>query len=390
MRVSSFIILVFTLFFVVFEITAGQTSYKGTIKPLLVDGIKYGTNQGYRGMISDIREIGEYVFPEVTNLKGEVIKPASLLVSLDAGYWNSLVEAAKMAVLSTEINMKVAKLNYERAENLVKSKSIAAETRDNAEAAYYQAFNNYINAKATLYQQEKQLDFCKIYSSMCGIVTNRFIDVGEDPGGEPVVMEVTQLSPIGIDVTLTQDSVLGLNSATMINVKNNAGFSFEFNSDLINFDGKTGTFKIPNYMIYGKEINIEGKKYPVVDSFAYVSLFGVNQNDKELALPAKAIQKNGTDEYIWLAEKIKEIKGEYGDSHVLSKIVKVNISTDNELTVRDGNKKIIKLKNDGILKINDIVLTGWNDTPYEGQEIILAKNRYNFMPGESVTLTITY
>jgi len=369
---------------------AGETqnlSYSGVVKPLMVDQVKYGTNLGYRGIITEIANIGEYVFPTIKKSSGEVVKQGTELVAMDSKYWETLVEAGEASLVAAEENLKTAKANYERAEKLVVNHSISDAQRDQYRAAYYTALGGYITSKATLYQQQKQLEMCHIYSSTEGIVTNRYIDPGEIPGGEPTVLEITQLNPIGVKVTLPVEVINNLSADASIIVKDSSGNTLDVQGNLLNISGNDIMFKVSNKLKYLETIEINGKTLPVISLFQNVLKFYTYKNNDSLAVPIDTVKKDSKGTYVWTMDTTKKAVG-YPENSSVFNIKKTYIEVGDLETIKASTTKVIIVKENNDLKLNDLIVEYGTDNLTDGQPVFLARNRFLLMPGDTLTVQI--
>lgn len=362
-------------------------TYSGAVKSLMVDQVKYGTNLGYRGVITEIANIGEYVFPAIKTSSGEVITQGTELVSMDSKYWETLVKANEASLVAAEENLKTAKANYERAEKLVINHSISDAQRDQYRADYYTALSGYISAKAALYQQQKQLEMCHIYSSTEGIVTNRYIDPGEIPGGEPTVLEITQLNPIGVKVTLPTELANNLSADASIIVKDSSGNTLDVQGNLLNISGNDITFKVSNKLKYLETTQINGETLPVISLFQNVLKFYTYKNNDSLAVPIKALKKDDKGTYIWTIDTTKNASG-YPENSSVFNLKKTYIEVGNLETIKGSTTNVIIVEKNNDLTLNDLIVEYGTDNLNDGQAVFLARNRFLLMPGDTVSVQI--
>jgi multidrug efflux pump subunit AcrA (membrane-fusion protein) len=363
--------------------------YKGIVVPLSVDQVKYGTNLGYRGIIKYIAEKGEYVWPPIMTVGGKILEDGTPLVSMDSGYWKKNVSSCKFALLAAGEKLKAALHNYDRSKKLLaRSKVVSERDYEIDKTAYFSALSAYMLANANLYQAKKQLDMCCLHSSVEGIVTNVFLQPGDVLAGEPVVLEVTQLNPIGVKVSLPDDVIdkLTLNATVEVtdgnDVKNRPVLG-----NLLMIDGNIVTFSVANYPVYKNTITILGKKLPVVDSFYKVSQFYIYKDDNTLGVPLDALKKDSKGTYVW---KVKFINRNVFTTFRIPvvNVDKVYVVPGKEERLQGGHTEVLALQKSGNLQINDIVVMDKDVTLKENEEACLVNNRYQLMPGEQVDLKI--
>ncbi len=359
--------------------------YNGTITPLAVDQIKYGTNYGYRGIITYIANVGKYVVPKIVNRAGKTVRQGTLLVSMDTEYWKSQVIVAEATVLSTKESLITATENYNRNKKLSKDHSVSEKTFDNSSAVYYQAIGNLEAAKADLYQKQKVLEECNIYSSVEGIVTEKYMDQGNILGGEPIVLDITQLNPIGVKVKLSDNVINALfsNTARLLFL-DNEGNRIEILDNFYRFDGNDFTFAVANQPLLKNSIKIDGNNYPVIDSLYRIRRFYIYEADNSLSVPIDAVHKDSKGEYVWKLNANPRI------SSRLMIANKAYFVPGDLVTLQAETSNVIIVKKAENLKINDVVLLNNTENLKDNSKVFVSTNRYKLMPGGKVKVKVIY
>ena len=150
--------------------------------------------------------------------RGDEVKKGQLLVQLDSGAERAALEAARYRAVmegqlkSAESRLVAARDKYQRREQLVKEKFIAAQDRDDSLAEMQVAEANLLDAKdnrrlATIEQQRisELLEQRRIRSPFNGVVTERLQHAGEiAQTGETAraILRMAQTHPLRVEVIL--------------------------------------------------------------------------------------------------------------------------------------------------------------------------------------------
>jgi RND family efflux transporter MFP subunit len=150
--------------------------------------------------------------------RGDEVKKGQLLVQMDSGAERAALEAARYRAVmegelkSAESRLVAARDKYQRREQLVKEKFIAAQDRDDSLAEMQVAEANLLAAKdnrrlATIEQQRisELLELRRIRSPFNGVVTERLQHAGEiAQTGETAraILRMAQTHPLRVEVIL--------------------------------------------------------------------------------------------------------------------------------------------------------------------------------------------
>jgi len=360
-----------------------KTTFKGIVTPLAVDKVGYGSNYGYRGIISYIADVGQYVIPGIRDSSGKIIQNGSLLVSMDSNYWKSQVRSAEAAVKSTEAILKTTEENYLRYKVLSKDHSESIKDFQFKRADYYQALGNMEEAQANLYEAQKVLQECHVYSSVEGVISETYMEPGNILAGEPQVLKITQLNPIGVKVELSDIAMEKIFSGTAnIRIIDSSGKQFSILDNFYIVDANNITFSVNNNPIYRDSIIENGKKIPVVDTFYSIKLFYIYKTDNSLSVPLKAIHKDEKGKYVWRLNQYAP------KSSSLLNVNKIYIIPGDKITLQAETTQVVILKECGRLKLNDFVITTNIDNLKENDKVFATANKYRLMPGSKVSVII--
>jgi RND family efflux transporter MFP subunit len=129
---------------------------------------------------------------------GAHVKQGDLLAEIDTPEVDDQLQQARADLATAQANLQLAEITAKRNEELLKSKSIATQDRDNA-VGTYNADKTIVNSKqADVTRLERLQSYEKVYAPFAGIITARSTDVGAliDAGAAPSARELFHLSAI--------------------------------------------------------------------------------------------------------------------------------------------------------------------------------------------------
>jgi RND family efflux transporter MFP subunit len=129
---------------------------------------------------------------------GAHVKQGDLLAEIDTPEVDDQLQQARADLATAQANLQLAEITAKRNEELLKSKSIATQDRDNA-VGTYNADKTIVNSKqADVTRLERLQSYEKVYAPFAGIITARATDVGAliDAGAAPSARELFHLSAI--------------------------------------------------------------------------------------------------------------------------------------------------------------------------------------------------
>lgn len=156
--------------------------------------------------------------PVDTTLKEMLVKPGDTvikgqnLVQLENSVENAKVELAKQQALSKSeidnrrIQLKFAKRNLERMEELYSNNSVSQFEKDKAEAEVSLAWIELVKAKEkrmlaqlNLVKSQAELALRTIKSPIDGIIIDSYIKIGESVSNRPI-MKLAQINPLRVEL----------------------------------------------------------------------------------------------------------------------------------------------------------------------------------------------
>jgi hypothetical protein len=384
-----------TTFFVCFsfmsccEIGYSQKTYNGQVVSLIKSILRSGTDAENDGQIKYVAPPGKIIFPEITDINGNIVQKGTLLIELDPVYWENNVEAQKNNININAAKVKQAKEQYDRAIALVKSRSESVEQYQADRAAYYTAFASWLEAKNQFIEAEEVLKSTKWVAPYEGIVSKVFLTSGM-AAGQPPTLEVTQLNPIGVKIKMARKDSQNIDIDTPItiypSIDESQPIGVIHGSGSLTEDGIM--LIVHNEPIFKDTIKIENKVYPVVLKCHNVLDYYITKIDDTLGVAVSAIKKDTEGNYyVWKAVGIKNMQPGKGIKNLFP-IKKVYIKPANTQYRRGGYSLYRALLDPGELKQFDIVVSDPPQNVKDGNIVFWQQERYILMPGDEVRVEI--
>tara|TARA_B100000700_G_scaffold325012_1_gene432640 strand:+ start:3595 stop:4596 length:1002 start_codon:yes stop_codon:yes gene_type:complete len=109
----------------------------------------------------------------------DTVPQGALIVGLDNSEQASRVEQRQAEVASAEASLMQTQKQYQRVQQLFEQNAASSSERDQAEAAYNRARSAVKQARAALEEAQKQLSYTRVTAPYAGIVTDRWVELGE-------------------------------------------------------------------------------------------------------------------------------------------------------------------------------------------------------------------
>lgn len=129
---------------------------------------------------------------------GAHVRKGDLLAEIDTPEIDQQLRQARADLGTTDANLKLAEITAERAENLLKTRSVSTQERDNAVGAYAALKATAQSKQADVARLEQLQSYEKVFAPFDGIVTARNIDIGAliDAGANSPSKELFHLAAI--------------------------------------------------------------------------------------------------------------------------------------------------------------------------------------------------
>jgi RND family efflux transporter MFP subunit len=157
--------------------------------------------------------------------EGSVVKKGDLLAELDKKDILAKLNSAKQALSADEENFNYWQKEYKRDENLFEQGAISEEERDRVKNNFAQAKAKLENAKENVQFWQANLNYTEIKSPYDGVISKRFVDVGDlATVGKPLfIVEDRSKFKLGFDVP--QEDIQFIKKSMPVFYKNKNGFN---------------------------------------------------------------------------------------------------------------------------------------------------------------------
>jgi membrane fusion protein, multidrug efflux system len=309
--------------------------------PQLAAGI--GTVQSLHNVV--LRPQVSGIVTEVLFEEGQLVKRGQLLGRIDDRTIIANLRQAEAEKARNEAQLKAAKLDQSRYENLLAEEAISRQTVEQ-QAALVEQLQAAIRAnEATIAAQQVQLSYTQITSPVNGRVGLRRIDPGNlvQAGDADGLVAVTQVDPISVIFTLPQALLATVQGLThgqpgaKVNAYDRDGGVLLGEGKLTTIDNQvdaaTGTIRMR-----AEFINKEGKLWP--GQFVTVRLqTGVSMN--ALVVPARTVRQGLQGAFVF---RVREHRAEvvpvqvgYSDDEIA--VIHEGLS-DGDSVVSDGHSRL--------------------------------------------------
>lgn len=182
----------------------GATVLKKDV-PIFLDGL--GSVAAFKTVT--VRSQVDGRLDQVLFREGQAVKAGELLARIDPRPFQNQLKQAEGALARDLAQLKGAKLNLERYQNLVSQKLIAQQQADDQSAVVGQLEGAVQVDRAAIDAARLNIDYANIKSPIDGVTGVRIVDPGNlvraaDAGG---LVVVTQLDPISVLFSLPQDEL---------------------------------------------------------------------------------------------------------------------------------------------------------------------------------------
>ena len=237
---------------------------------------------------------GTDITPQLAGIVAEIpfesdseVKEGDLLVKLA-----NEDDVAKLKALQADADL--ARLNYDRSKQLVKSRAVSQAQLDTATATLKSAL-------AQVAAQQALVDKKEIRAPFDGRVGIRLVDIGQYLTAGEKITTLQALDPIYVDFTLSQSNVSKISVGQAVAIKTDAYPGQTFTGKVVALDPKLDT-ATRNIAVRAELANPDHKLLPGM--FASVKVT-TGAKEKKLTLPETAITYNPYGETVFLVEKGK-------------------------------------------------------------------------------------
>jgi multidrug efflux system membrane fusion protein len=291
--------------------------------------------------------------------EGQMVKAGQLLAVVDERPYQVALEQAQAQLARDQAGLADAQLLLKRDQILLSQDSVARQDVDTQAATVKQDEATIQSDVANVNNARLNLGYCRIVSPITGRVGLRQVDVGNYVGSSNSIVIVTQLDPIDVTFTLSQDDLPTLTqrmrsgAVLPVSALDKPGGQTLAQGRLLTIDNQidstTGTVKAK-----ARFANGSGVLFP--QQFVNISLL-VNTLTQQVIVPASSIRHGPNGDFVWVMQASKT-------AHMQT--VKVGPSL--------GEQTVI---NSGVTAGQDIITEG-GDRLKEGAAVNLPGQRPSF------------
>lgn len=317
--------------------------------PQLAAGI--GTVQSLHNVV--LRPQVSGIVTEVLFVEGQQVKRGQLLARIDDRTIVSNLRQAEAEKARNEAQLKAAKLDKSRYDNLLAEEAISRQTVEQQVAQVEQLEAAIRANEATIAAQQVQLSFTKITSPVNGRVGLRRVDPGNlvQVGDANGLVTVTQVDPISVIFTLPQELLTRLQNLTHGDSHAPVG-AYDRDGGVLLSEGKlttidnqvdasTGTIRLR-----AEFVNTDGKLWP--GQFVTVRLQTGVSGDA-LVVPARTVRQGLQGPFVF---RVREHKAEvvhvqvgYSDDQIA--VIQSGLAKGDSIVI-DGHSR---LKADAVVEL---------------------------------------
>jgi len=373
--------------------TEKDNTFTGTVTPILSALVRYGFNDTDRGIITYSTRPGQFVYGPILDSKGKVIKKGDMLIRLKSNYHKQEVETAIANINEAKANLVYTTKNYKRAIQLGRNTNvISKQNYDTYVSTYFESKKALQAAQESLITAQCLYDLIHLRADFDGIVTKVYM-AGALLNNEPPVLQLGSLNPMGVKIELDHSIAKKLNkinnSVKVYPVRGDKkATGILLNMTKITEDGIMLT--VENYLISPTPTK---PNTPIVNNAQpALRLYTTESTDKPLAVPSTSIvqdKDSSKGSYVWQLVGNKDVQSGKGLAATYT-AKKVPVKPGQLIKRINNHIDYIALDSAGNLSQYDLVLI--NDNLPAGLEdnieVCLAENKYLFMPGDKVKITI--
>lgn len=291
---------------------------------------------------------------------GDHVKAGDLLVQLR-------IAADKAALQGLEAAAKLARINYERDQKLIKKHAVSASQlqEDRSKLA---------NAEAAVAQQKAMIDKKTINAPFSGELGVRQVDLGEYVAPGTTVVTLQSLNPLYVEFSLPQQDVAKVYNGQQVVVTVDAYPDAKFVGQVNAIEPKVNR-ETRNFKVQATIPNEDGRLRPGM--FANVDVLLPDQ-PKYVTLPRTAVAYNPYGDYVYVVQQATDKQGKpiVGDDgkpvlEVQQHVVRTGPSRGDQVAILKGVKPgqrvvvagQIKLRDGARVTINNKIMPPNDPTP---------------------------
>lgn len=319
-------------------IATSQTTPTVTVETIKRQKIRIWSEFSGRLQAVDIAEIRPEVSGRITQVRfedGELVKAGDILFVIDPRPYEAAVARAEARVATAKANIVYAKLEMDRAANMIKTKAVAQRIYDERFNANEVAVAALKSAEADLKQAKVDLEHAYVQAPISGRAGRVELTVGnlvQTGVNAPLMTRIVANDPIYADFEVDEQTYLdsvrsvahnrNLEREIPVKLYLNGNKEDLYNGTIYTFDNRldvaSGTIRAR-----AKFDNKDGVLIPGM--FVTVAL-GKKEEEEVLLVPLQAISTDQNKKYVYLIDKDNKViyrevslGKEYGNQRILLK-----------------------------------------------------------------------
>lgn len=341
-----------------------------------------------KGRLTYVAPVGKYVFSEVLNRAGEVVRQGELLARQDTDIPTSDVKIAEVMLKRADVVLKERADNFLRDKNLAEKSAVSTRQYEETQMLYNTAVIDKEKAALDLERARQLLDACFIRAPFNAVVEEIYrseggaVDVG-DP-----VLKVSMVNPIKIEIHLSEEAAPLFNQMTQVQVypRGQAEPVLAWFQGTSPVSGKIECFAA-NPLETDDVIGADGRPLPVIDQLSMVHLLREKATLAPFWVESNVIRYDREGAYVWRlawgggADLNRSIPN-------ITTLEKVRI-TPLDMLVQYGNTLLEGIKAGSPLQRYDVLAGDVPDSVNPGDTVVYRKKRHRFQIGEKVKIVLS-
>lgn len=319
-------------------IEAPETNPIVTVKTIKREKVRIWSEFSGRLQAVDTAEIRPEVSGRIIEVRfedGELVKTGDVLFVIDPRPYEAAVSRAEARVATAKANAEYAKLEMDRAANMIKTQAVAQRIYDERFNANEVAVASVKSAEADLKQAKVDLEHAYVQAPISGRAGRVELTVGNlvQPGvNAPLMTRIVANDPIYADFEVDEQTYLdsvrdvarNRHSERVIPVKLfiNGNKEDVYKGTIYTFDNRldvsTGTIRA--------RAKFDNKNGILVSGMFVTVALGKSEDEEVLLVPQQAISTDQNKKYVYLVDKddkvvYREVSlgKEYGDQRIILK-----------------------------------------------------------------------
>ena len=283
---------------------------------------------------------------------GRAVRAGDVLAVLDTRQ-----EQAQLAAI--EARRELARLTYERVQELLTQKVISKAEFDRATADFHQSEAQLGEIKAVIQRKTIRAPFS-------GVLGIRQVNLGQYLAGGDALVTLQSLNPIYVNFGVPQQSVGQIGTGRQVRIASQDVGGIEFTGRVTAIDSVVDE-TTRNVQVQATLANADGKLRPGM--FVQTEVV-VGESRAVIALPASAISYAPYGDSVYV---VADVKGPAGETYrgVRQQFVKLGPSRGDQVAVVEGlqagaevvTSGVFKLRNGAAVQVNNRVLPANSTTP---------------------------